>query len=987
MRENGPGKAWIPCPRHMDAPEYKRPRCGLNEEQNNFNCLKCGFKGDRVGLVKAMLNVEAKEAFAWLESKFGQGEREAPTTDPIEQLAKLRRWGADALRAMGCEGRGRSVHFPMRNHKGEITGWRIRRGDGSTYKNKDGEVKALTQKGSKNGVLGVWPLPSDEECRAANPDCKYADVVLLTEGEADAAAALSAKWPAVLATPGSTPGHIVEEALQRMLAGRRAVLTPDPDEAGKRWLARVAGNLVSAGVRVAYLPQIDGKDLDKRLQGTPEAKAAELRRLLQLAIPWKATIVDAAQRKPPVDGESAGVPGGEPSEDESSIIIDAGGGDTAGISSGEDEGGGGGKDGKESARGGGGEGRKKRVEVRINPDEARVQDEVLDVLKDREKRLYQRANKLVTTVSVEGDHRRHKSLAEKITIAMVDSNWLRTKVTRHCMLLEQNKKNQRWEWTHPPAWLGAGLVSAREWPGLQQLFAVASYPVLSSQGIITEDCYDPESGWLVRPISAPVGFVERPGEEDLERARAKLHEVVVDFPFAHPAGESAWMALILTLLARPAIKGPTPAFMADASVRGSGKTMLIEAAGIVAMGSKPTTVPSVKEDEEERKRYYSLLMAGEMMVLVDDVSKIGGEALQNLLTNYPKYADRILGVSEAPPVPNVTVWAFTGNNPGVAGDVRRRMLPIRLEPKVEKPEERSGFAHPFLIEWIWEHQEELQGAALTLLAGWYEAGRPDMGISTWGSYEQWSRIVRSCLVWAGYPDPSDCRKDLVIVADPDVAQLGALLELLWEHRHEKREYKASEIVAKIANDAWQGDAAEAIKELCAQSNGSMSTRVLGNRVGRWRGRVVKGKRLGTRDGHGGFALYWAEEITEDVSHHGNHQGSHQERHPCGVIDGDSAVIGDSLSLTRAQGAGVGAGAVCVRAPMENGSHQSPPSHHAAVEVRARLKSQGVELGLDDERRLVVYGHPTQSAMDLIREHMEALRTLLQEEAKPDDMPF
>ncbi len=188
-----------------------------------------------------------------------------PPKDPIEHLAILRRWSRDAFQAIGAKAVEYEVHFPMRDAEGAITGYRRRRGDGDPYR---GGMKALSKRGSKNGLLGPWPIPAEGD-------------VLVVEGEADLLAALTHGHAATVATPGAGPGGRVIEALQRVLAHRRVILAPDPDDAGLKWRDTLAQALVNAGCDVQYLPA-DRVDLDKRLRSTP------LENLLTAVVPWKA---------------------------------------------------------------------------------------------------------------------------------------------------------------------------------------------------------------------------------------------------------------------------------------------------------------------------------------------------------------------------------------------------------------------------------------------------------------------------------------------------------------------------------------------------------------------------------------------------------------------------------------------------------------------------------------------------------------------------
>lgn len=264
------GGAWIPCPDTTHKNDGERPRCGLDPERNIFHCLKCDAKGDVVGLVKLVLECSAKDAFSWLRSHGFQADRPqgALAADPLMQLASVRGLSVESLKAMGCQVKADKglVGFPMRE-EGRVIGWRYRRADGRPCA---GGSKAMTVKGSKNGLMGVWPLPQE-------------GIVLLTEGEMDGAAALSAGWPAVIATPGATPGKAVLEILQRLLAGRVVVLAPDADEAGEGWRDQLGATLRAAGATVRFIPPLPGMDLDKRLRGAADPKE-ELARLVAQAI-------------------------------------------------------------------------------------------------------------------------------------------------------------------------------------------------------------------------------------------------------------------------------------------------------------------------------------------------------------------------------------------------------------------------------------------------------------------------------------------------------------------------------------------------------------------------------------------------------------------------------------------------------------------------------------------------------------------------------
>jgi len=273
--------------------EDKKPSCQLGGAKNIFFDHATGESLDPIALVRKARDCSFKEAVAFvlgrplddlLESQArpnsqrtsGGGSPPKQTAshtsggsppDAIEELARVRGWRPEAIRALGAESRNaqapREVHFPMRDGAGAVVGFRRRRSDGKPFSNGS---KAMSSKGAKNGLLCPWPLPEEGP-------------VLVVEGEADACAALSAGFAAVVATPGASVPKMVVSALQKIVTRREVVLFPDPDEAGRGWLERVGRALANARCAVRFAPA-DDEDLDKRLrhEGNPrEALEALIR--------------------------------------------------------------------------------------------------------------------------------------------------------------------------------------------------------------------------------------------------------------------------------------------------------------------------------------------------------------------------------------------------------------------------------------------------------------------------------------------------------------------------------------------------------------------------------------------------------------------------------------------------------------------------------------------------------------------------------------
>jgi hypothetical protein len=334
---------------------------------------------------------------------------------------------------------------------------------------------------------------------------------------------------------------------------------------------------------------------------------------------------------------------------------------------------------------------------------------------------------------------------------------------------------------HPPDFLVRAIDARAAWPGTRYLVGVTEHPTPRPDGSVLDVAgYDDATGLLYIPSADYPKVPERPTRDDAVAAMRELLDVVSDFPFATEAHRSAWVALLLTALARDAIAGPVPLGAIDATTPGTGKTLLADAVMQIAAGRPATRTAMPDSEEELRKRITSHVMAGDRAVLFDNIARpLGGAALDAVLTG-TTWSDRILGRSETTrDLPLATLWLATGNNLEFRGDLIRRVLHVRLDAGQERPEERTGFRHPHLLRWLRAERPRLVVAALTVLRAYSRAGRRDHRLRSWGSFEAWSELIRGAIVWSGLPDPAATREGLNSAGD---ARREAHAELLagWD---------------------------------------------------------------------------------------------------------------------------------------------------------------------------------------------------------------
>jgi hypothetical protein len=148
---------------------------------------------------------------------------------------------------------------------------------------------------------------------------------------------------------------------------------------------------------------------------------------------------------------------------------------------------------------------------------------------------------------------------------------------------------------------------------------------------------------------------------------------------------SAWLAALLTPLGRFAFAGPAPLFLVDSNVRGAGKGLLLHCISWIVTGEQFTIATYTSDEDELRKRITSLALAGDDLVLFDNLDGDFGNAVLDAALTASIWKDRILGTNRIAFAPLYVTWYATGNNVAVAADTARRICHIRLDSPEEHP--------------------------------------------------------------------------------------------------------------------------------------------------------------------------------------------------------------------------------------------------------------------------------------------------------------
>lgn len=367
---------------------------------------------------------------------------------------------------------------------------------------------------------------------------------------------------------------------------------------------------------------------------------------------------------------------------------------------------------------------------------------------------------------------------DQLVRVMVDGDVPRLVSLGSAQVRELLSLRARWmkdEAVHPPAGVASALARRGAWKYVRELRAMTTFPVLSASGDLrTEEGYD-EATRTFYVSGSDVSVSDRPTREDAERACGQLLDLVSDFPFAGDAHKSAWLAALLTPLARYMHDGNAPLVVIEANMPGSGKTMLAQTIATIVTGSA-VSVMACEKGEPNRKEILSKLRASPSIALIDNVvGRFGGPNMATLITSR-SFEDRAMGHLKTLSAPNDTTWLMTGNRITLAPDMARRCLHVRLQSTADKPHLRRDFHYPDLLQHAREHRQELLSAALTVLKAYAVARLPEVTMEAWGSFEPWSRVVRGALVWCGLPDPASTRQEL-----EDEAEESSTEHARWVH--------------------------------------------------------------------------------------------------------------------------------------------------------------------------------------------------------------
>lgn len=325
-----------------------------------------------------------------------------------------------------------------------------------------------------------------------------------------------------------------------------------------------------------------------------------------------------------------------------------------------------------------------------------------------------------------------------------------------------------------PPGLVASVLLARfgQWK-FPTVAGVITTPTIRPDGsLLLAPGYDPTTRLyhVTDPSLVPEYIPDQPTYLDAMASLEILRSLLDEFPFVSGVDWSVAFSGLITPLIRGAIP-VAPLHAIRASTAGTGKSYYVDVVSGIVNG-RPAPVMSVSVDAKETEsRMNGLLLAGFPLVSIDNVNgELGSDILAQAVER-PVVQVRRLGVSDLFEVESRATWFATGNNLRVRGDMTRRSIVATMDAGEERPEMRN-FRHRPADEAVLNRGKYI-AAILTIVRAYIVAGKPGL-LPSPGSYEGWSDLVRSALVWLGEADPwtttETARED-----DPEIGILSDVL--------------------------------------------------------------------------------------------------------------------------------------------------------------------------------------------------------------------
>lgn len=413
-------------------------------------------------------------------------------------------------------------------------------------------------------------------------------------------------------------------------------------------------------------------------------------------------------------------------------------------------------------------------------------------------------------------------------------------LSRVASFTRHNARKNRKVKIAPPRIVADTILSREGDWRFRKLAGVITCQTLRPDGSVLDKAgYDESTQLLLAHCPDLPEIPSRPKRRDAEAALDLLQDLLNEFPFVDPASKSVALSSMISAIVRGAMT-VSPLHAITSPSAGSGKSLANDLVSAIITGQPCPVIAAGRTEEETEKRLVSALLSGQPIISIDNVNgELGGDALCQIIER-PYIEVRRLGLSELVRIENKAIVLATGNNIHLVGDMVRRTLLCRLDPELERPELRQFRKNP--LELILDNRGRYISAGLVIVRAYIEARFPNL-LPPLASFGDWSRLVRSPLVWLGCADPV-ATIEIARSEDPETSQLAEVVTAWATQVGVNTPLTVGELLLK-----GQGALGDALRSACNDGE-----RLDGKRLSwflrRHKGRIVQGLKLvGETDSH------------------------------------------------------------------------------------------------------------------------------------------
>jgi hypothetical protein len=452
-----------------------------------------------------------------------------------------------------------------------------------------------------------------------------------------------------------------------------------------------------------------------------------------------------------------------------------------------------------------------KPDLLIDFDETRITADAYKILEGDEW-LYRKGTAIVTpTVDTKGGRQ-----SKFLSLVQVAPSFIRSRIMQRCRPVRERISKGGEVSRVPcgyPEFLSKSIESSAhngELNPLPSITGILQGPVINERGeLVNRNGYHLIGGLGFYQTGAIEGLTlpeKTILKDEAADALERVLDLLTDFGFADSELDPLkWVAMVLTQLVRPIIDF-CPLWIVTANTSRAGKTILIDALGLICHGMRParTGFPQNpdRRDEELSKIISGFAFEGRSLLTFDNLTdgtqvrsdELCRNATSEMIQNRQLHGHNQIGGM------NVGQFILNGNNISPASDIIGRTVLIQVKCNDPNPGLRNSkvaFKHGALDTHIEKNRIAILRDFLTIVAAYIQNGRPETPGKSIAGFDAWTDLVCGSIRWASGLDPIDRTNEEARAFDEQSNALESLVKN-WTAIFGDLGTKVSQVFKKIS---------------------------------------------------------------------------------------------------------------------------------------------------------------------------------------------